>query len=137
LRKGWEKGLRPAAETVGWRSALERAAHFLFELLTRLQVIGLADERSYQMPLTQELIGDALGLSVPHVSCTMRQLREEDLVAIEGQRVVIKDAEALSRLADFERAYLGRYHRLRRPGPAHLCPDRSRRLPSNGTADYP
>lgn len=94
---------------VGRRSALERVAHFLLELLTRLQVIGLADERSYQMPLTQELIGDALGLSVPHVSRTLRQLRKEDLVAIEGPRVVIKDVEALSRLADFERAYLGRF----------------------------
>ena len=96
---------------VGRRSALERVAHFLLELLTPLQMIGLADEHSYQMPLTQELVGDALGLSVPHVSRTLRKLREEDLVAIEGQRVVIKDVEALSRLADFERAYLGRFQR--------------------------
>src|SRR6516164_1228609 len=94
---------------VGRRSALERVAHFLLELATRLQVIGLADERSYHMPLTQELIGDALGLSVPHVNRTLRQLREENLVAIDGQRVVIKDVEALSRLADFEKAYLGRF----------------------------
>ena len=94
---------------VGRRSALERVAHFLLELATRLQVIGLADECSYQMPLTQELIGDALGLSVPHVNRTLRQLREENLVAIDGQRVVIKDVEALSRLADFEKAYLGRF----------------------------
>ena len=95
---------------VGRRSALERVAHFLLELATRLQVIGLADKCSYQMPLTQEqLIGDALGLSVPHVNRTLRQLREENLVAIEGQKVVIKDVEALSRLADFERAYLGRF----------------------------
>ena len=94
---------------VGRRSALERIAHFLLELLTRLQVIGLADERSYQMPLTQELIGDALGLSVPHVSRTLKQLREEDLVAIEGQRVIIKNVEALGRLADFQRTYLSRF----------------------------
>ena len=94
---------------VGRRSALERIAHFLLELLTRLQVIGLADERSYQMPLTQELVGDALGLSVPHVSRTLKQLRAEDLVAIKGQRVIIKDVEALGRLADFQRTYLSRF----------------------------
>jgi len=94
---------------VGRRSALERVAHFLLELLTRLQAIGLADERSYQMPLTQELIGDALGLSVPHVSRTLKQLREDDLVAVDGQRVIIKDIEALSTLADFERTYLSRF----------------------------
>lgn len=58
------------------------------------------------MPLTQELIGDALGLGVPHVSRTLRQLREDDLVAVEGQRVIIKDIEALGTLADFERTYL-------------------------------
>src|SRR5436190_5597163 len=47
---------------IGRRSALERVAHFLLELLKRLQVVGLADEQSYRIPLTQELIGDALGL---------------------------------------------------------------------------
>jgi len=55
----------------------------LLELLTRLQVISLANEHSYQMPLTQALVGDALGLSVPHVSRTLRRLAEEDLVAID------------------------------------------------------
>jgi len=50
---------------IGRRSALERVAHFLLELLKRLQVVGLADELSYRIPLTQELIADALGLSIP------------------------------------------------------------------------
>jgi CRP-like cAMP-binding protein len=94
---------------IGRRSALERVAHFLLELLTRLQAIGLADERSYRMPLTQELIGDALGLSVPHVNRTLRQLREDALVSIDGQIVVIRDIEALAALADFEKGYLSRF----------------------------
>jgi CRP-like cAMP-binding protein len=91
---------------VGRRSALERVAHFLLELLTRLQIIGLADDRSFRMPLTQELIGDALGLSVPHVNRTLRHLRDDELVSIEEHIVIIKDVEALSALADFERSYL-------------------------------
>ena len=94
---------------VGRRSALERVAHFLLELLTRLQVIGLADECSFRMPLTQELIGDALGLSVPHVNRTLRQLRKDELVSIEEHIVIIKDVEALSALADFERSYLDQF----------------------------
>ena len=94
---------------VGRRSARERVAHFLLELLVRLQAIGLADERSYRMPLTQELIGDALGLSVPHVNRTLRQLREDNLVSLDGQRVVINDIEALAALADFEKGYLSRF----------------------------
>jgi CRP-like cAMP-binding protein len=94
---------------VGRRSALERVAHFLLELLIRFQAIGLADEHSFPMPLTQELIGDALGLSVPHVNRTLRQLREDGLASIEAHQVTIRDVEALSALADFERSYLGRF----------------------------
>ena len=94
---------------VGRRSALERVAHFLLELLVRLQMVGLADERSYRIPLTQELIADALGLSIPHVNRVFRQLRSEDLVVIEDQRVVVKDIRALSTLAEFEPAYLSRF----------------------------
>jgi len=94
---------------LGRRSALERIAHFLLELLTRLQFVGLADERSYQIPLTQELIGDALGLSIPHVNRVLRRLRDDNLVAIEDQRVTIRDMEGLSELADFEPNYLRRF----------------------------
>ena len=94
---------------VGRRSALERVAHFLLELLTRLQFVELADERSYRLPLTQELIGDALGLSVPHVNRTLRQLRDDGLVTLEDHRVVLNDIEALSMLADFEPSYLSRF----------------------------
>src|SRR5579862_868468 len=95
---------------VGRRSALERVAHLLLELLTRLQAIGLADEFSYDLPLTQELIGDALSLSLPRVNHALRQLREGDLVVIEKRKVIIKDLEGLAGLADFERTYLSRLH---------------------------
>ncbi len=91
---------------VGRRSALERVAHFLLELLVRFQNIGRGDAHSFPMPLTQELLADALGLSVPHVNRTLRQLRDEDLVRIEAHRVIVNDVEALSALADFEASYL-------------------------------
>lgn len=94
---------------LGRRSAVERVAHFLLELHARLQLIGRADDRSYPMPLTQELVGDTLGLSVPHVNRTLRQLREDDLLVIEHQQVVIKDLEALSSLAGFERRSFKRF----------------------------
>jgi CRP-like cAMP-binding protein len=94
---------------LGRRSALERVAHFLLELHARLQLIGLADDKSYAMPLTQELISDTLGLSVPHVNRTLRELRNDNLLVIEHQRVVIPDIGALSSLAGFERRYFKRF----------------------------
>jgi len=94
---------------LGRRSALERVAHFLLELLTRLQSIGLADEQSFKIPLTQELLADALGLSIPHVNRVLRRLREDQLVVVEDQRVTVKDMDALAELADFEPSYLSRF----------------------------
>jgi CRP-like cAMP-binding protein len=61
---------------VGRRSAHERIAHFLLELLTRLQAVGLADENSFELPLSQEIIGDALGLGRAYVNRTLRRFAE-------------------------------------------------------------
>lgn len=94
---------------VGRRSALERVAHFLLEMQIRLQAIGLADGQSYRLPLTQELLADALGLSVQYVNQTLRQLREENLVTVDRQQVTIADPEGLASLADFERGYIDRF----------------------------
>jgi len=91
---------------VGRRSAVERVGHLLLELFSRMQLVGLADERSYRLPLTQEMISDALGLSIPYVNRVLRQLRDAGLVRIKDQRVIIDNIEELSALADFEHTYL-------------------------------
>lgn len=93
---------------VGRRTAIERVAHFLLELLTRCEAAGLADGASYDLPLTQELLGDALGLSLQYVNRTLKRLRADRLISIDGQRVTIEDVDALAALADFEQTYLGR-----------------------------
>jgi len=89
------------------RSAYERISHLLLELFVRLKVAGLTGDMSFDMPLTQELIGDALGLTTVHVNRTMRSLREDKLIAIDGKVVTILDFEGLSLLSDFENSYLG------------------------------
>jgi CRP-like cAMP-binding protein len=89
------------------RSAYERVSHLLLELFIRLKAVGLTDGMSFHTPLTQELIGDALGLTTIHVNRTLRSLRENHLIEIDGKRVTILDFEALSLLSDFETSYLG------------------------------
>ena len=93
---------------IGRRSAYERLAHLILELLTRLRAAGLAEERSYVLPLTQELIADVLGLSGPHVSRMLRLMREEGLVRIDGHRLTVTDLESLTVLAGFKGDYLVR-----------------------------
>jgi CRP-like cAMP-binding protein len=91
----------------GRRSASERLAHFFLELFVRAKHAGLADGMSFHAPLTQELIGDALGLTTIHVNRTLRLLRERKLVVIEGKRITLLDFSALSSACDFEQSYLG------------------------------
>jgi CRP-like cAMP-binding protein len=91
---------------VGRRAARERIAHFFLELLFRLQAIGLANESSYRMPFSQDVICDALGLSLAYVNRELRNLSDAGLVAIRDHMVTITDVEALSDLADFEARYL-------------------------------
>jgi CRP-like cAMP-binding protein len=91
---------------VGRRSARERIVHFFLELLTRLQVIGLADETSFQMPFSQDIICDALGLSLAYVNRELGLLAREGLITISGHKVVMSDPSALADLVDFENRYL-------------------------------
>jgi len=88
------------------RSAYERISHLLLELFVRLQAAGMTNGMSFEAPLTQEVIGDALGLTTVHVNRTVRALREDKLIAIEGKLVTILDFEALSLISDFENSYL-------------------------------
>jgi CRP-like cAMP-binding protein len=94
--------------SIGRRSAYERLAHLILELLTRLQAVGLAEGASFRMPLTQEMLADALGLSLQHINRMVRNLREEGLASIEEHTITIHDLDSLARLAGFENLYLTR-----------------------------
>jgi len=89
------------------RSAYERVAHLLLELFVRLKTARRIDGMSFNMPLTQELIGDALGLTTVHVNRTLRSLRSDGLIDIRSRCVTILDFDALSQLCDFDNSYLG------------------------------
>ena len=89
------------------RSAYERVSHLILELFVRLKAADLTDDMSFNMPLTQELIGSALGLTTVHVNRTLRSLREDKLILMDGKRVTILDFEALSLVSDFDNSYLG------------------------------
>jgi CRP-like cAMP-binding protein len=92
----------------GRREPLERLAHFLLEMHARLGAVGYASENSFEMPLSQESIGDAVGLSAPHVNRMLAELKSEGLIAITGREVKILDIAALQILAEFRSTYLTR-----------------------------
>lgn len=86
--------------SLGRRNAKERIAHFLIEVFERLERVDLAGGQSFDLPLTQETMGDALGLSVVHVNRTLKALRQDGLATVGSGRATIHDFAALSRMAD-------------------------------------
>jgi CRP-like cAMP-binding protein len=89
------------------RTAYERVGHLLLELFVRLRRADRTDGMSFDLPLTQRNIGDALGLTTVHVNRTLRALREDGLISLVDRCATILDLAALARLSDFERLYLG------------------------------
>jgi biotin operon repressor len=61
------------------------------------------------MPLTQQLISDALGMSPVHLSRTFSMLREKGLVIRDRQQVTLPDPEALAQLAGFNDSYIDEF----------------------------
>jgi CRP-like cAMP-binding protein len=88
--------------SIGRRTPTERLAHFLLEIHSRLSAVGRADDVSCELPFTQEMMSDALGLSVPHLNRTLRQLRADGMVAIDDHRVFFTDMPELAQLAQFQ-----------------------------------
>jgi CRP-like cAMP-binding protein len=91
---------------LGRQTAYERVAHLLLELHARLTVAGLATGPAFPMPLTQETLADALGLSVVHVNRILQQLRREKLVELRAGRAVLLQPDLLAGIADFRGAEL-------------------------------
>jgi PAS domain S-box-containing protein len=92
--------------SIGRRSALARVAHLLLELGARLEMIGLADPGGYRCPLTQEVIGDALGLTNVHVNRLLRRLRDQGLLTFVRGFVSFQDKDRLMALAEYDPTYL-------------------------------
>jgi CRP-like cAMP-binding protein len=86
---------------VGRQTAYERTAHLILEIHDRLSAVGLADGATIPMPLTQETIADALGLSVVHLNRTLQLLRRDHLIESRPGFVKLLQPEQLADVADF------------------------------------
>jgi CRP-like cAMP-binding protein len=89
---------------LGRQTAYERVAHFLLELQHRLEIVGLGDAQRFPLPLTQEILADALGLSIVHVNRTLQQLRRERLIELRSGVAILLERELLANIADFRLA---------------------------------
>jgi CRP-like cAMP-binding protein len=92
---------------VGRRDAFTRVAHLLCEFAIRMESAGLGTRGQYELPMTQEQLADATGLTSVHINRTMKQLRAAGLIAGGSPRsVVIQDWRQLAEAGDFNSGYL-------------------------------
>jgi CRP-like cAMP-binding protein len=92
--------------SLGRRSAVSKTAHLFCELYVRLGLVGLVDDISYDLKLTQIDVAECLGLTAVHVNRTLRDLREQGMVEFSRGRVTIRDMARLRKIAEFEPDYL-------------------------------
>jgi CRP-like cAMP-binding protein len=78
-----------------------------------MTLIGLVREDRLDLPLTQDQIADATGLTAVHTNRTLQRLRADGLIGLGRRMLTVLDVPGLQRVAGFEPTFL---HLVRRPG---------------------
>ncbi|HEV2746607.1 MAG TPA: Crp/Fnr family transcriptional regulator, partial [Allosphingosinicella sp.] len=91
---------------VGRRDSRTRIAHLLCEFAVRLEAVGLAEDNRYDLPMTQEQLADAVGLTPVHVNRTLKALDADGLILRNKRSMAIQDWGRMREAADFSARYL-------------------------------
>jgi CRP-like cAMP-binding protein len=86
---------------LGRQTAYERTAHLFLELRERLAVVGMVEGDKFVLPLTQDQMAEALGLSVVHMNRTLQQMRRDGLIETKQGHLKLLDLQSLMVIADF------------------------------------
>jgi hypothetical protein len=65
-------------------------------------MVGLAANRHFDLPLSQEVMSDVLGLSVPHLNRTLAKLRADGSVTVNSHKIGLLDVAGLEILGHFQ-----------------------------------
>jgi len=91
---------------LGRKNARARIAHVMCELGMRIEAAGLGTRTSFELPITQERLGEATGLTTVHVNRTLQEIRGEGLLSFRNGQAEIHNWNALAEAAEFDPAFL-------------------------------
>lgn len=91
-----EANLLAQITRLGRLSAEERIVDLLLELFGRMRAAGLASVDSFELPLTQEVMADATGLTSVHVNRMLQLLRRNGDIRWSRGRMQFVDAAGLA-----------------------------------------
>ena len=92
--------------SLGRRSARQRTAHVLCELIARMEIVGIEDMQNFVLPLSQDEFADILGISVVHMNKTLQALRRDRIISFRNSLLVVHDHLKLAAEAGFDSGYL-------------------------------
>lgn len=105
--------LRERLADVARRSARERVANLLLELTCRAETRDSAQSCGIVVPMTQNQIADAIGLTPIHVSRTLKEFKNAGVIRYVRRELVVADLAQLRQISTFEETYISW---LKRPG---------------------
>lgn len=103
-----EGTMRAWIVSMGRRSSVERVAHLICELYLRARNIGLTENGEFDLPLSQLILADALGMTAVHINRVLKELRLTGAMALKRGSVTILDPGKLVQIAGFDENYLHR-----------------------------
>jgi CRP-like cAMP-binding protein len=74
--------------------------------MMRNRAVGLTQDHSCDLPLTQDELGDAVGVSTVHVNRVLQDLRRDGLIVLRNGRLSTPDWEGLQEAGEFDPVYL-------------------------------
>lgn len=92
--------------SLGRRDARGKLAHLVCEVGVRQESAGIGGRTCVQLPMTQEQLADALGLTSVHVNRTLKRMEAEGLIRRERSRITVPDWQQLAQAAGFSPVYL-------------------------------
>lgn len=101
-----ERLLEEQVTRVGCRGATERLAHLFIELYRRLLRAGVDEDAARRLPLTQVMLGEALGMSHVHANRCFRELVRAGVAETRDGHVWLLDPGYLADRAGFDPGYL-------------------------------
>ena len=91
---------------IGRRDSRSRIAHLLCEFAVRMTAQGLQPQGNFELPVTQEQLADATGLTPVHVNRVLKGLQAEGLIERNRRVISFPHWQRLREVADFNMRYL-------------------------------
>ena len=108
----WRDGMAQAAILAKWignlgrKNATARVAHLICEMGLRSESAKLGSRTNFELPMTQEQLADAAGITAVHVNRTLQLLRKDAGLTFKRPRVVVEDWSHLAGVAEFDPDFL-------------------------------